>query len=88
MSILEAPVSARCSACGGPRCEHEAVLGRLLGCADAGLCLDCISFAFGLEPDRLAHGAVLHLRKKSCLWLAFDRERGCGCRLDRVRSAS
>ncbi|MBI2922166.1 MAG: hypothetical protein HYY18_14025 [Planctomycetes bacterium] len=82
MAVLQAPDSTRCTACGGSRCDHEGILARLLGCEEAGLCLDCLAFAFGLEKGRFARGAVAHLRKKSCLWVAFERARGCGCSLE------
>lgn len=88
MPVLDAPAVPRCSACHGPRCDHDDILRRLLGCGESGLCLDCLAFAFGLEPRRFAHGAVNHLRKKACLWLEFDRVRSCGCRLEAARSAS
>ncbi len=70
-----------CRACRGPLCDHDVILGRLLGCESAGLCLGCLAFAFDLPPDRLAEGAVAHLRKKPCLWLPFQRRPACGCRL-------
>jgi hypothetical protein len=84
MSAVRAEVSTRCSACGGPRCDHENVLSRLLGCERSDLCLHCLAFAFGLEPARFARGAVAHLRKKSCLWLEFERTRACRCELARA----
>ena len=82
MAVPQPVVSRSCSACGGARCDHDGILARLLGCEDAGLCLDCLAFAFGLEKGRFARGAVAHLRKKSCLWLAFERASGCGCSLE------
>ncbi len=85
MPVLEVTNETSCSACGGSRCAHDTVLARLLGCEDAGLCFSCIAFSFGLEEERFASGAVAHLRKKSCLWLSFERAAGCGCRLDRAR---
>lgn len=88
MPTLEVSLHASCSACGGSRCPHDAVLARLLGCEEAGLCFGCLAFTFGLEEERFARGAVAHLRKKSCLWMPFERAAGCGCRLEEARAAA
>ncbi|MEK7468095.1 MAG: hypothetical protein AAB074_11830 [Planctomycetota bacterium] len=85
MPVLEVTNETVCSACGASRCAHDAVLSRLLGCEEAGLCFGCLAFSFGVEEARFATGAVAHLRKKSCLWLSFDRAAGCDCALDRAR---
>jgi hypothetical protein len=85
MPVLEVSNETACSACGASRCAHDAVLSRLLGCEDAGLCFSCLAFSFGVEEGRFATGAVAHLRKKSCLWLSFERAAGCDCALERAR---
>lgn len=85
MSVQELACETVCAGCGASRCAHDDVLARLLGCESSELCLGCLSFAFGVEPGRFARGAVAHLQKKSCLWLAFERVCGCGCVLERAK---
>ena len=86
MPVLEVSCNSACSACGAARCSHDSVLSRLLGCEDSALCFGCLAFTFGLDPSRFATGAVAHLRKKSCLWLSFEKRRGCGCALEKAKS--
>jgi hypothetical protein len=38
-----------------------------------------------VDRDRFARHAVLHLKKKACLWLPFEKVERCGCRLGAER---